>query len=185
MPATTTEADKAAHDKIPEYSNILAHIKALETQLSEEKTRSETIAKENEAMMAKHGRLTAKQQEAMRSVRKSIDRWSAQVPVDDTVKQEFNQGMETLIKNSAEENGVWRMMVAASSLHEQQEHNLDKLRVENSELKAKVDGLYATPADRLAGSKRSADEQLSREDVAPNSSAGMWEDFARDIGSVY
>jgi len=53
-------------------------------------------------------------------------------------------GMEKLVQNSAEENGVWQMMVAASSLHERQEHDLDKLRLENNELKHRIDGQYAT-----------------------------------------
>ena len=53
------------------------------------------------------------------------------------------------MQQGAEDNGVWRMMVAASALHEQQEHNLDLLRKENSDLKNRIDGLYAKPEERL------------------------------------
>ena len=38
-------------------------------------------------------------------------------------------------------------MVAASALHEKQEHNLDQLRLENNELKQKIDGHYATSSE--------------------------------------
>ena len=60
------------------------------------------------------------------------------------MKEDFKTGLNKLINHSAEENGVWQMMVAASSLHQQQEHNLEKLRGENTEFRTKVDDLYGT-----------------------------------------
>jgi hypothetical protein len=54
--------------------------------------------------------------------------------------------MEKLVQSSAEENGVWQIMVAASVIHQRQEHDLDKLRMENNMLKQKIDGHYATSA---------------------------------------
>ena len=60
------------------------------------------------------------------------------------MKEDFKTGLNKLINHSAEENGVWQMMVAASSLHHQQEHNLEKLWGENTELRTKVDDLYGS-----------------------------------------
>ena len=101
---------------------------------------------------------------------------------DDTVKQQFKTGLDTLINKSADENGVWQMMVAASALHERQEHNLDKLRAENNELRGRVDSSFATPESRV-GSKRKADAELGPGDVGPVTD--MWAAFASDIGTAF
>ena len=53
-------------------------------------------------------------------------------------------------------------MVAASSLHDRQEHNLEKLRVENNELRSKVDTMFTSPESRVVGQKSKATEDLSR-----------------------
>ena len=102
---------------------------------------------------------------------------------DDKCKEEFKKGMDTLVKNSAEENGVWQMMVAASSLHERQAHDLDSLRIENNELKLKIDGQFASSSSRtedLLG-KRKAEEQGDRVGVAADA-VNIWDDFAKDMG---
>jgi len=98
---------------------------------------------------------------------------------DEVVKQQFKGGLDTLINKSADENGVWQMMVAASSLHERQEHNLEKLRVENNELRGRVDSSFATQESRV-GAKRKAEAELGPGDVAQ--AKDMWADFASDIG---
>ena len=89
--------------------------------------------------------------------------------------------MEKLVQNSAEENGVWQMMVAASALHQRQEHDLDKLRGENTELKHKIDGHYATPGSRtredILGKRKADSEPDSGEN---GDAAGLWDSFARD-----
>jgi hypothetical protein len=101
---------------------------------------------------------------------------------DEAVKQQFKGGLDTLINKSADENGVWQMMVAASALHERQEHNLDKLRAENNELRGRVDSSFATPESRV-GAKRKAEADLGPGDVAP--APDMWAAFASDIGTAF
>ena len=84
------------------------------------------------------------------------------------------------MQQGAEDNGVWRMMVAASSLHEQQSHNLDLLRQENSDLKNRIDGHYAKPEARLREDvlgKRKADTELEYM-PAGHANANIWTDFA-------
>jgi len=76
------------------------------------------------------------------------------------------------------------MMVAALSLHERQNHDLDQLRVENTSLKTKVDSLYGDAGSRTVSHKTKAETELSREDV-PVVSEDMWQDFAKQIGSVF
>jgi hypothetical protein len=92
--------------------------------------------------------------------------------------------MEKLVANSAEENGVWQMMVAASALHEKQEHDLDKLRGENTELRQKIDGHYATPGARTREDvlgKRKAEAEPDGHDG--DTTASLWTDFAKECGA--
>jgi hypothetical protein len=51
---------------------------------------------------------------------------------DGKCKEHFKYYMEKLVANSSEENRVQQMMVASSELHQCQEHDLGKLRVENN-----------------------------------------------------
>lgn len=93
--------------------------------------------------------------------------------------------MERLVQQGAEDNGVWRMMVAASALHEQQQHNLDTLRQENSDLKNRIEGHYAKPEARLREDvlgKRKADSELEYVQVN-NANANIWTDFASDMAN--
>jgi len=166
-------------DAAPDMSNILAHIKGLETSNSSLQSKL-THAEE------RNGRLSAKTREGMQSALDSLmKKWMDAVETKDTkVKDHFKEGLTKLVSNSAEDNSVWQMMVAASSLHERQEHNLDNLRKENSELKLKVDGMFGESSSRVVGGKSRADTELSRVDVEVVQT-DMWEDFAKDIGSMY
>jgi len=167
-------------DRRPEaqdLNNVLLHIKNLEQQKQDlEKRLLET--EERAARMSQ--KTKAAMQSAMDTLMK---KWMDAVETkDDVVKQQFKTGLDTLINKSADENGVWQMMVAASALHEKQEHNLDKLRAENNELRSRVDSSFATPESRT-GSKRKAEAELGPGDVS--SSKDMWAEFASDIGRAF
>ncbi len=85
--------------------------------------------------------------------------------------------MGDIAKQGNELNSVWRLAVAASALHEQQEHNLDTLRAENQVLMLRIDGHYARPGARLEQDvlgKRKTDVELDRCDVAAEGSANIW-----------
>ena len=172
------EADKK-HEPPTDMSNILQHIKNLETNNNELKGRLEDAD-------SRIGKLSAKTREGMQSALDTLmKKWMDAVETkDDKVKNSFKDGLNKLVEKSAEDNGVWQMMVAASSLHERQNHDLDQLRVENNNLKTKVDGMYGHVESRTVGSKHKAVDEMSRADV-PVISSDMWDDFAKDIGSVY
>jgi len=87
------------------------------------------------------------------------------------------------VTSSAEENGVWQMMVAASALHERQEHNIDKLRVENNELRSKVDTMFTSPESRVVGQKSKASEDLSR--ASATDTVDCWAQFERAIQNEF
>ena len=170
----------ASAEKRPEtqdLNNVLTHIKNLEQQKEELEKR----LKETEERAA---RMSEKTKAAMQSAMDTLmKKWMDAVETkDEVVKQQFKGGLDTLINKSADENGVWQMMVAASALHERQEHNLEKLRLENNELRGRVDSTFATPESRV-GSKRKAEAELGPGDVAP--AQDMWADFASDIGRAF
>ena len=183
-----SDMDKKAEETVPaassepktEMTNILSHIKKLEESNGDLKTKLEDALQRN-------GKLSQKTREGMQSALDTLmKKWMDAVETKDgKVKDDFKCGLEKLVKNSAEDNGVWQMMVSASSLYERQEHDLEKLRIENVDLKQRVDGMYGSKDARVVGDKRAADEQMSREDVAPEQQS-MWDDFAKSIsGSAF
>ena len=174
---TAANAQNAIPSPTPDLHNVLSHIKNLEQQKQELERRLH----ETEERAA---RMSQKTKAAMQSAMDTLmKKWMDAVETkDDSVKQQFKTGLDTLINKSADENGVWQMMVAASSLHERLEHNLEKLRVENNELRGRVDSTFATPESRV-GSKRRAEADLGPGDVAQ--ATDMWAAFASDIGTAF
>ena len=170
----------AGADRRPEtqdLNNVLTHIKHLEQQKEDLEKR---LVETEERVSRMSQKTKAVMQSAMDTLMK---KWMDAVDTkDEVVKQQFKGGLDTLINKSADENGVWQMMVAASALHERQEHNLEKLRGENNELRGRVDSSFATQESRVAG-KRKAEVDLGPGDVAL--SKDMWADFATDIGRAF
>ena len=162
-----------------DMSNMLRHIEQLERRLQQ---------RDGELNDAKSRveKFSQRTREGMQSALDSLmKKWMDAVETKDpNVKDEFKGGLERLVKNSAEDNGVWQMMVSASSLYQRQEHDLESLRVENTELRTKVNGLYGEDVTRTVGSKSKADTQLGPADVMDGMSSGgnMWDSFAMDIG---
>ena len=162
----------------PDLSNVLAHIKSLEQAKSE----IEQKLKETES---RADRMSVKTRESMQSAMDTLmKKWMDAVETkDEVVTQQFKGGLDKLVTSSAEENGVWQMMVAASALHERQEHNIDKLRVENNELRSKVDTMYTSPESRVVGQKSKAAEDLSR--APATDTVDCWAQFERAIHSEF
>lgn len=157
-------------------SNMLKHIDSLEKRISKLQADLQSANSRNEKM-------AAKTKEGMQSALDTLmKRWMDAVETkDENVKDHFREGMNKLVQNSAEDNGVWQMMVAASALHERQTHNLDKLRTENEEMRKSIEGRFATPESR----KRPADTQLDRTDVQETPGSDIWDDFASEVQKYY
>ena len=180
--ADSTKKDEAGSSSSAPGENILQHIKQLEqskAQLEQSKQQLEQKLKEADA---RADRMSVKTREGMQAAMDTLmKKWMDAVDTkDEVVKEDFKSGLDKLINHSAEENGVWRMMLAASSLHDQQEHNLEKLRIENNELRTKVDDLYGSSVSRVVGEKHRQDQQADRSSVQPPS-VNIWEEFAKDL----
>ena len=157
-----------------DMTNMLRHIEQLEGKLS---------AKEKQLMEAQQRveKFSARTREGMQSALDSLmKKWmDACETKDEKCKEQFQHGMKKLVEHSAEDNGVWQMMVAASALHQRQEHDLDKLRVENNELKQKIDGHYATPGARTRDDVLGKRKAECEPEIADESST-LWDSFAKD-----
>lgn len=173
-----TEKQEKFEKPVEGMNNVLQHVESLQKERS-------NLLKELDEAKKRNERLSVKTREGMQSALDTLmKKWMDAVETkDEKVKDQFKCGLEKLVSNSAEDNGVWQMMVAASALHERQEHNLDKLREENETLKTRIDGHYATEDARLG--KRKADDQADRESVNDAETGSMWDDFAKSVGSMY
>jgi hypothetical protein len=166
-------------EKTSDMGNMLRHIENLEAKLAS-KDKQLTDAQQRVE------KFSARTREGMQSALDSLmKKWmDACETKDDKCKEQFKNGMEKLVQSSAEENGVWQMMVAASALHQRQEHDLDKLRMENNTLKQKIDGHYATSASRTGGAlgKRKAEDEPQLE-TSHEAADDMWASFASECGA--
>jgi hypothetical protein len=172
LPSKDYKMDERSSDMV----SMLRHIESLEGKLS---------AKEKALLEAQQRveKFSARTREGMQSALDSLmKKWmDACETKDEKCKEQFKHGMEKLVQNSAEENGVWQMMVAASALHQRQEHDLDQLRVENNELKQRVHGHYATSSSRTDASlgKRKAEEDPAV-DQNHDQAENLWASFAEE-----
>ena len=142
----TNAANAAIPDKDTNISNVLSHLQKLEEH--NKSLEAKLLAADDRIQS-----LSAEKRAGMKSALDTfIKNWVNANEADETVKEKFFQGVESLAEKADEGNGVWKMMVAASNLHARQEHDLDKLRTENTDLKQRVDGMYGTSESRTGES---------------------------------
>jgi len=179
----TNAANAAIPDKDTNISNVLSHLQKLEEH--NKSLEAKLLAADDRIQS-----LSAEKRAGMKSALDTfIKNWVNANEADETVKEKFFQGVESLAEKADEGNGVWKMMVAASNLHARQEHDLDKLRTENTDLKQRVDGMYGTSESRT-GDKRARMDRGDRVDgtQAANDAAdqepardSIWADFASSM----
>lgn len=179
----TNAANAVIPDKDTNISNVLSHLQKLEEH-------NKSLEAKLHAADDRIQSLSAEKRAGMKSALDTfIKNWVNANEADETVKEKFFQGVESLAEKADEGNGVWKMMVAASNLHARQEHDLDKLRTENTDLKQRVDGMYGTSESRT-GDKRARLDRGDRVDgtQAANDAAdqepardSIWADFASSM----
>jgi chromosome segregation ATPase len=126
----STEAPKA------ELTSILTQVQTLQTD-------REKLMKELENARHKVEKLTeGKRQEMQQSLNTVIAKWLEDSVENESVRTQFKDGMERLVKNTAEDSGVWQVVVCASAAHSRRLNEIEKLRGENEELKNKMNGEF-------------------------------------------
>ena len=126
----STEAPKA------ELTSILTQVQTLQTD-------REKLMRELENARQKVEKLTeGKRQEMQQSLNTVIAKWLDDSVENESVRTQFKDGMERLVKNTAEDSGVWQVVVCASAAHSRRLNEIEKLRGENEELKSKMNGEF-------------------------------------------
>ncbi len=90
------------------------------------------------------------------------------------VRSQFKEGMERLVKNTAEDSGVWQVVVCASAAHAPRINEIERLRTEHEELKTKMGGEFGQEASR----KRVREET---KEVGETSTSDFWVGFEDSV----
>ncbi len=159
-----------------DLSSILSQVKGLE----EEKTKLlQMLEAERERLkeaQAKAEKMSeGKRNEMKQALDTVIMNWLQDAVKDEKVREEFKQGMNRLVENTAEDSGVWQVMCQASNAHAQRLQELERMRVENEELKSRGGGDFRDEASR----KRAREEP----GAGPASDGNVWTEFEREISS--
>ena len=125
-----------------ELTSILTQIQSLQTD-------REKLMKELENAKQKVEKLTeGKRTEMKTALDTVINKWLEDSVSDEGVRTQFKEGMERLVKNTAEDSGVWQVVVCASNVYAKKLEELERLRIEAESLKTKVGGEFASEASR-------------------------------------
>jgi len=181
MASTSTSAPAATQD----LSSILSQVKGLEEEkaklmqmLDNERERVKEAQAKTEKMSE------SKRQEMQQALDTVIMNWLQDTVKDDKLRSEFKEGMERLVKNTAEDSGVWQVMCQASNVHAQRLQEIERMRVENEELKTRTGGSFRDESTR----KRGRDEANGGGDSAQGGSRSggdqnIWTEFEDDMRS--
>jgi hypothetical protein len=93
---------------------------------------------------------------------------------NEAVRSQFKEGMERVVKNTAEDSGVWQVVVCASAAHSRRINELEKLRAEHEELKTKMNGEFGSESSR----KRPREET---KEAVGEGSTDFWAGFEDSI----
>jgi hypothetical protein len=154
-------------------SSILAQIKMLE----EEKARVLKQLEDERALKTEMQQKVDKMSEAKRAEMKqflddALMNYMKQIVADEKLREEFQKGMNRLV-DETEETGVWQVMCCASNAHTKSIQEIERLRIENDELKLRGGGDFKEDSSR----KRGRDETAE----AHEDSSNVWMQFEKEI----
>ena len=154
-----SEAPKA------ELTSILSQVQNLQTD-------REKLMKELELAKQKVEKLTeGKRAEMKNALDTVVAKWLEDSVENESVRAQFKEGMERLVKNTAEDSGVWQVAVCASAAHAKKINELERLRAEHEELKSRMGGEFGTEASRKRG------REETKEGAAEDAPTDFWVGF--------
>jgi len=158
----------------PDLSSILSQVKGLEEEKAKLLHLLETERERLKEAQARTDKLSeSKRVEMQQALDNVIMKWLEDTVKEEKLRTEFKEGMERLVKNTAEDSGVWQVVCQASSVHAQRLQELERMRVENEELNTRGQGgEFRDEASRKRG----------REEGEPRPLDGnIWTEFEQDI----
>lgn len=158
----------------------MAEQQTMITQLNEQlQTKSEDVQK-----------LSEKQRKEMKHIYDTvIAGWvDQQETVNVQTRDEFKNGIMRLADTAQEDNGIWQVVMCASSASQRDRESAAKketefqaLNTSYQELKTRVDGGRFSQEEARVGSKRAAPEAP----LANTQSSGIWDQFGDFMKSSY
>lgn len=137
---------------LQDLSSILSQVKGLEEEkgrllqlLEAERERTKEIQAKAEKMSE------GKRNEMRQSLETVITNWLQDAVQDEKIREEFKKGMGRLVEDTAEDSGVWQVVCCASNVHAQRLQEIERMRLENEELKSRGSGAFKDEASRKRG----------------------------------
>jgi hypothetical protein len=154
-----------------DLTSILAQVKGLEEEKAKLLQMLETERERLKESQAKTDKMSeGKRTEMRQSLETVITNWLQDSVKDERIREEFKQGMNRLVENTAEDSGVWQVVCQASGVHAQKLQEIERMRLENEELKARGTGDFRDETARKRG----------REE-AEATPANIWTEFEQEI----
>jgi hypothetical protein len=151
-----------------ELNSILTQVQSLQTD-------REKLMKELDNARQKVEKLTeGKRLEMKNSLDTVIAKWLEDSVENEGVRSQFKEGMERLVKNTAEDSGVWQVVVCASAAHARRINEIERLRTEHEELKTKMGGEFGQE-----GSRKRAREETK--EVGEANTSDFWVGFEDSV----
>jgi vacuolar-type H+-ATPase subunit I/STV1 len=179
VPPTTTAASPTDVDSI---MRKMAEQQTMITHLNEQlHTKTEDVQK-----------LSEKQRKEMKHIYDTvIAGWvDQQETVNVQTRDEFKSGIMRLADTAQEDNGIWQVVMCASSASQRDRESAAKketefqaLNTRYQELQTRVDGGRFTQEDARVGSKRAAPEETLH--AHANTSSGIWDQFGDFMKQSY
>lgn len=139
--SSSSTAPSAAESK-PELNSILSQVQNLQTD-------REKLMRELENARQKVEKLTeGKRVEMKQCLDTVIAKWLEESVDSEANRNTFKQGLERLVKDTAEDSGVWQVVVCASAAHARRATEIEKLRLECEQLKTRTTGDFGSEASR-------------------------------------
>jgi hypothetical protein len=150
-----------------ELTSILSQVQNLQTD-------REKLMKELEITRQKVEKLTeGKRVEMKTALDTVVARWLEDSVENETIRAQFKEGMERLVKNTAEDSGVWQVAVCASAAHARRLNELERLRSEHEELKTRMSGEFGAEASR----KRPREDNSTTNNEEGKDTSDFWTGF--------
>jgi len=162
-----------------ELNSILTQVQSLQTD-------REKLMKELDNARQKVEKLTeGKRAEMKNSLDTVIAKWLEDSVENEGIRTQFKEGMERLVKNTAEDSGVWQVVVCASAAHARRLNEIERLRTEHEELKTRMNGEFGNEASRKRGREEisggsAGSAKDSRSDALGGDFWAGFEDSVRD-----
>jgi hypothetical protein len=165
--STSNNATNSLDAPKAELTTILSQVQNLQTD-------REKLMKELEMAKHKVEKLTeGKRAEMKNALDTVVAKWLEDSVENESVRAQFKEGMERLVKQTAEESGVWQVAVCASAAHARKINELERLRAEHEELKSRIGGEFGNEGSR----KRPREEGEPANETKVDFWAGFEESF--------